>query len=94
MKIYTFWMALLAFLIAGLGYGGTLKDPNWLISDKPMADLFWMQFAVCDTYRAIDLNRVYPTDTGDKFDSMYVNLNYQFTTDTIIFMHPSCLDPF
>jgi hypothetical protein len=83
-----FWMALLAILPAGLAFSGTLKDPIWLICEKHMEELLWMNYTVCDTFRGKDLARIYPTDTGDKYDSIYINFNYQFTADTIIFLHP------
>jgi hypothetical protein len=61
-------------------------DPLWIYKDLPDSERLYNVLAIYDTSRSGeigDIVRTLPTDTGDKYDSSYINFNYRFTTDTL-----------
>jgi hypothetical protein len=88
MKFYKYWMVVFAFSFIGWGSEATHKDPMWLYCDKSFTELLWMNFKIFDTCRSQAVLPLYPTDTGDKYDSSYINFNYQFSTDTMKLYDP------
>ncbi|MBN1760612.1 MAG: hypothetical protein JW863_19950 [Chitinispirillaceae bacterium] len=65
--------------------GAPSQDPMWLFKDLPnSSDLLYIALDIYDTCRSQSFNKIIPTDTGVNYDgSAYINLDYQFTTDTL-----------
>ena len=65
-------------------FASTLGDTVWMYTDRMEPwDLLYYDFTLCDTLRAKDSNCVYndqkQCDTGDVYDSSYMNFDYRFT---------------
>ena len=92
MKLWRGAVGLFVILSAGTAFGSAF-EPMWLFADSTAYPLFFQEFRYCDTGRSFD-KCTYPynftttvpvLDTGDSYDrSVYINLDYQFTSDTIV----------
>ena len=65
-------------------------DPQWMFSDRD--DLIYLNFQYCDTARKLDFNCVKTdygelTDTGSHDGSKYINLDYQFSSDSFYILN-------
>jgi hypothetical protein len=93
--VMKFWIGagmLFVVLSAGSAFGSPF-EPMWLFADSTPDLPIFSEFRYCDTARSID-QCTYPynftttvpvLDTGDSYDgSVYINLDYQFTSDTIV----------
>ena len=92
MKLWGGAVSLFVILSAGSAFGNAF-EPMWLFADSTPDPLIFQEFRYCDTARSID-QCIYPynytitvpvLDTGGSYDgSVYINLDYQFTSDIIV----------
>lgn len=84
------------FIISSFGsvFGKASLDPKWLYKDIDDTNRVYYTLAVHDTCRSHDLNEIMATDTGDKYDSIYINLDYKFSPDSIFFIDPYSVPPY
>jgi hypothetical protein len=84
------WIFALLLSAAGLQIVSAqpMPDSMWAFRDSIDQDAkFYYDMGFCDTlvintgcyFPGSDTGAVYPTDTGDKYDSNYINFSYQFT---------------
>jgi hypothetical protein len=81
-----------AMLFVVLSYGSAFgtQDPVWMFADTSnTVHVYYNNFICYDTARIRDLFRFFPIDTGASYDgSPYINFDYQFTNDSIIYRDP------
>jgi hypothetical protein len=88
--------AAMFFVISSFGsvFGRVSLDPIWMYKDIVDTDRVYYSLAVHDTCRTHDFNLITETDTGDKYDSSYINIDYKFSPDSIYFIDPYSLPPY
>lgn len=60
-------------------------DPLWLFTDRlGRFSLPYGKLTIKDTSRAIEFNQIMSVDTGDNYDSSYINFSYQFSADPLV----------
>jgi hypothetical protein len=84
------WNLTVFLIIVSFGSvcGRASLDPLWLYKDLPDTDRQYYEMGVHDTCRTMDLHHILETDTGDNYDSNYINLDYKFSGDSIRFLDP------
>ena len=71
---------LLAFAGLQVVFAQAMPDTLWLYKNGIVdTERYWYEIGLCDTF-VINTDCFYPTDTGDAYDSAYINFDYQFTT--------------
>jgi hypothetical protein len=84
------------FVISSFGsvFGKASLDPRWLYKDIVDTDRVYYSLAVYDTCRTRDINKIMETDTGDKYDSIYINFDYKFSADSFYYIDPYSIPPY
>ena len=79
------------FIVSFFGsvLGQVSMDPLWLYKDLPDTEFtIFNSLLIYDTCRSMSIKQIYPTDTGDAFEGEYINLDYQFSADTMKIIDP------
>jgi hypothetical protein len=78
MKVRLAFGVILAFASLQAVWAQQMPDTLWLFKDVITdTEKYWYEIGLCDTF-VINTDCFYPTDTGDKYDSTYINFDYQF----------------